>query len=110
MTHCQLFRKKFKKSVDNQTTKWYDLVVDGKSTTDTEVIKVVNEKLIKSKIVEQGLTQEKVAEQLGISVSALNYKLKGKNEFKANEIFSLSRLLKIKNKDKYFFAQNVDTE
>lgn len=69
---------------------------------------MVNEKLLKAKIIEKGIERKFIAEKLGISPTTLNYKLNNKTEFKASEIKALSILLGIaKEKDKYFFARDV---
>lgn len=65
---------------------------------------MVNEQLLKAKIVEMGFTQSEIASKLGLSLTSLNYKMNGKTEFKANEIYALSDILKIKDKDAYFFC------
>ena len=63
----------------------------------------MNEKLLKARIVEKGFTQGEIAEKLGISATAFNNKITGKVELKASEIFKLSEILDIDNKDAYFF-------
>lgn len=59
---------------------------------------------LKAKIMESGLTQEKVAKMLGISCQSLSYKINNKIDFKATEINNLCRILDISNKDDYFFV------
>jgi len=52
----------------------------------------MNYNLLKSKIIEKGLTQQKLAEKLGISRSALSLKMNGKTCFtnkEEKEIISL---------------------
>ena len=63
----------------------------------------MNEKLLKARIVEKGYTQGEIAEKIGISATAFNNKITGKVDFKASEIFKLSEILDIDNKDAYFF-------
>lgn len=66
---------------------------------------MVNEKLLKAKILEKGIEKKVIAENLGISPTSLNYKLNNKTEFKGSEIQLLSQILGIsKEKDKYFFV------
>lgn len=60
--------------------------------------------LLKAKIIENGLTQKKMAELLKISLQSFNYKINNKREFTVSEIVKICDLLKIKNKDTYFFA------
>jgi len=46
----------------------------------------VNSNLLKSVIVKHGDTQEKLAEAMGLAVSALNLRINGHIEFRRNEI------------------------
>lgn len=56
---------------------------------------------VRGAIAEVGITQQKVADALGISRYSYTLKLKGKNEFKASELAILTR---ITGKDiSYFF-------
>lgn len=65
---------------------------------------MVNEKLLKAKIIEKGIERKVIAEKLGISPTSLNYKLNNKTEFKGSEIQLLSQILGIsKDKDRFFF-------
>lgn len=66
---------------------------------------MTNTNLLKAKIVENGLTQKKMAELLKISLQSFNYKVNNKREFTVNEIVKICDLLKIENKDTYFFAE-----
>lgn len=59
---------------------------------------------LRAKLSEMQLTQSDVADKLGISYQSFNYKLNGKTEFKASEIKKLCSILKITDKDAYFFA------
>lgn len=61
-------------------------------------------KKLKAKIIEHGLTQSGVAEKLGISYQTFSYKVNNKTAFKANEIEALCEILKIAEKDAYFFC------
>ncbi len=63
-----------------------------------------NTALLKAKIVECGLTQEQVAQQLGISYQALSNKINNKVDFKASEIQLISKILKITDYEPYFFC------
>lgn len=70
---------------------------------------MVNENLLKAKIIEKNIKKKIIAEKLGISLTSLNYKLNNKTQFKASEIQILSEILNInEEKDKYFFAQRAD--
>ena len=64
----------------------------------------INSKKLKGRIVEFGFTQTDIAEKLGLSPTAFNNKLNERTEFTASEISKLSCILKIKNKDEYFFV------
>lgn len=65
---------------------------------------MVNEKLLKARILEKGIDKKVIAEKLGISPTSLNYKLNNKTEFKGSEIQLLSQILGIsREKDRYFF-------
>lgn len=46
----------------------------------------MNSNLLKSVIVKHGDTQEKLAEAMGLAVSALNLRINGHIEFRRNEI------------------------
>lgn len=66
---------------------------------------MTNTNLLKAKIKELGMTQEEVADRIGISTASFNYKINNKRDFTANEILRLSDALKIENKESYFFAR-----
>lgn len=68
---------------------------------------MINTKLLKSYFVKNGLTQEDVAKQIGISYQSLSDKINNKVQFKVNEVFSLCEILNINvDKDVIFFAKN----
>lgn len=60
--------------------------------------------LIKAKMQEHKLTNAQVADMLGISSQSFSYKLNNRVEFKASEIIKLCDILKIEDKESYFFA------
>lgn len=66
---------------------------------------MTNTKKLKGRIIEEGTTQGKLAEILGISRQALSLKINDKSDFTASEIAKLCEILKIDNKETYFFAQ-----
>ena len=68
---------------------------------------MVNTNKLKGAIVAMGLTQEKVANCLGISARGLNNKITNKNEFTASEMEKLIKLLNIEDIMPIFFANNV---
>lgn len=49
-------------------------------------------------------SRKELAEQLGIGICSLSRKICNHNQFKAEEIMLLSRLLKIRDKDEIFFC------
>lgn len=63
--------------------------------------------LLKAKLMEMGYRQEDIADILKISPQSFSYKLNNKSEFKASEIEKLCSILKIQNKDAYFFCQSI---
>ncbi len=65
---------------------------------------MTNTKLLKAKIVENGYTQTQLAQQMGISYQTLNSKINNKIEFKASEIDTICKLLKIVDMDEIFFC------
>lgn len=54
----------------------------------------MNVNILKSLRVKQGLKQQDVANYLGITVGAYNYKENGKRKFSIDEAIKLARLLK----------------
>ena len=67
---------------------------------------MINTKLLKSYFVKNGLTQEDVAKNIGISYQSLSDKVNNKVQFKVNEVSSLFEMLNIKDdKDEIFFAK-----
>jgi transcriptional regulator with XRE-family HTH domain len=70
-----------------------------------EVINLTATNLLKAKLIEMGYRQEDIADILNISSQSFSYKLNNKREFKASEIDTLCSVLKIQNKDAYFFCR-----
>ena len=68
---------------------------------------MTNTALLEEYIAKSGYKKSFIAKALGITAYALTLKIKNKNEFKANEIDILCKLLKIGIKDRMriFFAQ-----
>ena len=69
--------------------------------------KSLNSNKLKGKIVERGLTQEKIAIKLGISTQAFNAKLNKRAPINLDEIFKLIEILKINNPSDIFFNHTV---
>ena len=63
-----------------------------------------NTSRLKARIIEMKMTQEQLAAMLNISYQSLSYKINNKTDFKASEILKLCELLKIEDKDQYFFC------
>lgn len=72
--------------------------------------KMTNSAKLKGKMVESGLNQTWIAEQLGMTIATFNYKVNNKTEFKASEIKKLSEILHLTNDDvnAIFFADKVE--
>ena len=73
---------------------------------------MTNSNELRAAMTRKGMTQEQVAEALGVTTATLNYKINNKREFKTSEVKALVDLLEIKKEDidKIFFANNVDSE
>ena len=71
---------------------------------------MTNTSKLKAKIVENGLLQEQVAMQLGMTSATFNYKLNNKTEFKGSEIKMLIVILHLTADEVMgiFFADDVD--
>ena len=82
----------------------YDSLV-AKMAKRKEVINLTATNLLKAKLIEMGYRQEDIADILNISSQSFSYKLNNKREFKASEIDTLCSVLKIQNKDAYFFCR-----
>lgn len=85
-------------NVENESTKGGDNVTDALE--------------LDYAIKKAGLDRPKVAEALGISVTALFNKIHNRTDFKASEIARLKQLLCLSNgqRDRIFFAGDVDTK
>jgi transcriptional regulator with XRE-family HTH domain len=65
-----------------------------------------NQKLLKAKIIAQGFTRAEIAKKMGISLTTLNYKLNGRQEFKLSEMKKICTILNLNKseREKIFFA------
>lgn len=65
-----------------------------------------NQKLLKAKIIAQGLTRAEMAKKIGISLTTLNYKLNGRQEFKLSEVKKICSILNLNKieREKIFFT------
>lgn len=59
------------------------------------MVKELKTSKIRGLIAEHGITQKELAEIIGISEQSMNLKLKGKRQFKANEIGKIARYFDI---------------
>ena len=64
----------------------------------------MNANLIRGKIAERGLTQQKLAEKTGISENSLSRKLSGKRDFRLEEVKRICAILGIENPSPDFFT------
>ncbi len=71
---------------------------------------MTNTSKLKAKIIENGLLQEQVAMQLGMTSATFNYKVNNKSEFKASEIKKLGEILHLTAEEvnTIFFADKVE--
>lgn len=59
--------------------------------------------LLKGKIAERGLTQEKLAEDVGISVNSMSLKINGKRQFTIDEAARITKALDLTDPAAIFF-------
>lgn len=71
---------------------------------------MINTKLLEKKISDSGMTMVSLAEKTGILRESLYNKLNGNTEFKASEISSLSKVLRLstRERDAIFFDSEVN--
>lgn len=71
---------------------------------------MINTKLLEKKISDSGMAMVSLAEKTGILRESLYNKLKGNTEFKASEISSLSKVLRLstRERDAIFFDSQVN--
>ena len=71
---------------------------------------MINTKLLEKKISDSGMTMVSLAEKTGILRESLYNKLKGNTEFKASEISSLSKVLRLstRERDAILFESEVN--
>lgn len=67
---------------------------------------MINANLIRAKIVENGMTQEQVAKEMGISAKTFSIKMNN-GKFGLHEAEKLIKILKIEEPARYFFANKV---
>lgn len=71
---------------------------------------MTNTRLLKNKIKKSGYRNNYLAEKLNLSETGFSLKVNNKNKFYVDEMYKLSRILKITNeeKEKIFFDLDVD--
>ena len=69
---------------------------------------MINANLIRAKIVEKGMNQQQVAEQIGMSAKTFSIKMKS-GKFGLDEADKMIALLQIENPEHYFFTQEVNS-
>lgn len=68
---------------------------------------MINVNLIKAKIVENGMTQEQVAKQIGMCAKTFSLKMSS-GKFGLDEAEKMIKILKIDDPNRYFFANQVN--
>lgn len=71
---------------------------------------MTDSKAFKAYILERGWTMEHLAEELGIALSSLSYKVNNRRQFRPTEIVAIKKLLDMtsEDRDRLFFAECVD--
>lgn len=62
-------------------------------------------KKLRAKMVEREMTQEKLADVLGISVQTLNSKINGRTQFTLEEVIKMTDILEIQNPTDIFLGK-----
>lgn len=68
---------------------------------------MINANLIRAKIVENGMTQEQVAKQIGMCAKTFSLKMSS-GKFGLDEVEKMIEVLKIEDPNRYFFADKVN--
>ena len=68
---------------------------------------MINVNLIRAKIVENGMTQEQLAKQIGMCAKTFSMKMSS-GKFGLDEAEKMIQILKIEDPNKYFFAKEVN--
>ena len=66
----------------------------------------MNSNLLRAALAQQGMTQGKLAELVGISPNSLSRKLNGKRQFTLGEAETISRVLELQNPAAVFLTVN----
>ena len=67
---------------------------------------MINANKIRARIVEMGMTQQQVAEQIGMSAKTFSVKM-NTGKFGLDEAYRMVKVLKIDEPNAYFFADDV---
>ena len=71
---------------------------------------MTDSKMLNDEIIDSGMTITAIAKKIGITREGFYKKLNNETEFKASEISTLQKILRLTNKrrDEIFFAKEVD--
>ena len=71
---------------------------------------LTDSKMLNDEIIDSGMTITAIAKKIGITREGFYKKLNNETEFKASEISTLQKILRLTNKrrDEIFFAKEVD--
>lgn len=62
---------------------------------------------LKGKIVENGLTQQRLADEMGITIQSINAKLNNRRPFTIQEACLITQILNLDNPIEIFFTQTI---
>ena len=65
---------------------------------------------LRAKMVEKGMTQEKLAIALKIAPQTLNAKINGRTQFTLEELLKVTSILRIENPTDIFFTEKFQNE
>ncbi|MEG0430274.1 MAG: helix-turn-helix transcriptional regulator [Anaerovoracaceae bacterium] len=65
----------------------------------------MNRNLLRGRIAEKGLTQQELANKIGISNNSLSRKMLGKRQFALGEVIRICDVLEIENPKEIFFGK-----
>lgn len=62
---------------------------------------------LKGKIVENGFTQQKLADKMGLTIQSVNAKLNNRRPFTIQEACLITQILQLDNPIEIFFTQSI---
>lgn len=77
--------------------------IGNRSNYATKEGRNMNTNLFKAAIAKKGLTQARLAQQIGISANTLSKKINGKSDFVIWEVVAITNALELKNPQEIFF-------